>query len=191
MIMTLNRRCYISTNLCEDAQTIRTDVSVSEAAKNLVFYAKLSHPSQVPVTFEYTTTTDTGTDTDFFVSSSEQYTIYPGGICTEVMTPITSDDVDEPDEYFGVTFTSSYTFSGYSPNTPAPVRVRIMDDDQASFRISNASVSEGDPSDIIKRNMVFRVNLTKTSSRTTEVTWVASTESGNTASFGVDYAGEQ
>ena len=181
---------YISTNLCEDVQTLPTNVSVSEASKNLVFYVKLSHPSQVPVTFDYNTIADTGTDTDFLVSSSEQYTIYPDGICTEVMTPITLDDVDEHDEYFDATFNSTFTtFSGGVGS--APVRVRIMDDDQSSFRISDTSVSEGDPSDIIKKFMTFNVNLTNPSSRTTEVTWTASTESGNAATFGVDYAAER
>ena len=97
----------ISAFSCEYGEPIPTNFSVNESVGNLIFNAKLSHPSQNPVTFNYSATTDTATDADFYVSSTTQNAIQPGSTCTEIVTPITHDELVEEDEQFEVTFTTN------------------------------------------------------------------------------------
>ena len=64
----------ISAYSCEYGEPIPTNFSVNESVENLTFNAKLSHPSQNPVTFNYSATVDSqiqadsATSEDFYVS---------------------------------------------------------------------------------------------------------------------------
>ena len=76
----------ISAYTCEESETIPTNMSINESIGNLIFNAKLSHPSKTPVTFNYSATVSTqssinaASSADFYVTSSKEYTIYPGSV---------------------------------------------------------------------------------------------------------------
>ena len=59
--------------------------------------------------------------------------------CTEVVTPITHDEIYEEDEKFEVSFTSS-AGSAIIPN----FNVTIQDDDVISWSIDDLAMEEGD-----------------------------------------------
>ena len=99
----------------------------------------MSHPSQNPVTFNYSATADTATGADFYVSSATQYTIQPGSICTEIVTPITHDILFEEDEQFNVAFTTDT-----GTNIIPAFKVKIEDDDIAIWSIEDLAMNEGD-----------------------------------------------
>ena len=166
---------------CEYAEPIPTNFSISESIGNLIFNAKLNHPSQNPVTFNYSTTADTATGADFYVSSATQYTIQPGSFCTEIVTPITHDILFEEDEQFNVTFTSEI-----GTNIIPPFKVKIEDDDIAIWSIEDLAMNEGDSD----TEMSFRVYLSTPVYQTVRVKWTASTIAGDTATFGEDYAAD-
>ena len=169
----------ISAYSCEYGEPIPTNFSINESVGNLIFNAKLSHPSQIPVNFNYVTTPDTATSADFYANSTTQFTIQPGRVCTEIVTPITHDALYEPDEQFEVAFTSE---SG--ANIIAPFRVKIEDDDVALWNIDDLAMDEGDSN----TEMAFRVNLSTPVFQATRVKWTASTTAGNTAVLSEDYA---
>ena len=169
----------ISAFSCEYSEPIPTNFSVNESVGNLIFNAKLSHPSQNPVTFDYSATADTATGADFYVSSATQYTIHPGSICTEIVTPITYDILFEEDEQFNVAFTTDT-----GTNIIPPFKVKIEDDDIAIWSIEDLAMNEGDSN----TEMAFRVYLSTPVYQTVRVKWTASTIAGNTATFGEDYA---
>ena len=164
---------------CEYSQPIPTNFSVNESVGNLIFNAKLSHPSQNPVIFNYSATAVTATSADFYVSSATQYTIQPGTLCTEIVTPITHDLLFEEDEQFEVTFTTN-TGTDLIP----AFKVKIKNDDVAIWSIEDFAMNEGNSN----TEMAFRVNLSTPVNQTVRVKWTASTIAGNTATFGEDFA---
>ena len=170
----------ISAYSCEYGESIPTNFSVNESAGNLIFNAKLSHPSQKPVTFNYSATADTATGADFYVSRATQYTIQPGSICTEIVTPITHDILFEEDEQFEVTFTTN------TGTIIPPFKVKIEDDDVAIWSIDDLAMNEGDSD----TEMAFKVYLSTPVYQTVRVKWTASTIAGNTATFSEDYAAD-
>ena len=169
----------ISAYSCEYAEPIPANFSVNESVGNLVFNAKMSHQSKNPVTFNYSATADTATSADFYVSSVTQYTIQPGSVCTEIITPITHDILFEEDEQFEVTFTTDT-----GTNIIPAFKVKIEDDDVAIWNIEDLAMNEGDSN----KEMAFRVYLSTPVYETVRVKWTASTIAGNTATFGQDYA---
>ena len=171
----------ISAFSCEYAEPIPANFSVNESVGNLIFNAKLSHPSQNPVTFTYSATADTATGADFYVSSATQYTIQPGSICTEIVTPITHDILFEEDEQFNVAFTTDT-----GTNIIPAFKVKIEDDDVTIWSIEDLAMNEGDSN----TEMAFRVYLSTPVYQTVRVKWTASTIAGNTATFGEDYAAD-
>ena len=175
----------ISAFSCEYGEPIPTNFSVNELVGNLIFNAKLSHPSQNPVTFNYSATVDSpiqadsATSADFYESSATQYTIQSGSICTEIVTPITHDELVEEDEQFNVAFTTNT-----ATNIIPAFKVKIEDDDVALWNIEDLAMNEGDSN----TEMAFRVYLSTPVYETVQVKWTASTIVGNTAIFGKDYA---
>ena len=175
----------ISAYSCDYGEPIPTNFSVNESVGNLIFNAKLSHPSQDPVTFNYSATVDTqirddsATSADFYVSSATQYTIQPGSICIEIVTPITHDELVEENEQFNVTFASD-TGTNIIPS----FKVKIEDDDIAIWNIEDLAMNEGNSN----TEMAFRVYLSAPVHETVRIKWTASTVIGNTATFGEDYA---
>ena len=175
----------ISAYSCDYGEPILTNFAVSESVVNLIFNAKLSHPSQTPIIFNYSATVDSqiqadsATNADFYVSSATQYSIQPGSICTEIVTPITHDELFEEDEQFNVAFTAD---TGTNI-TPAFI-VKIEDDDIAIWRIVDLTMNEGDSN----TEMPFRVYLSTPAYKDVRAKWTASTKVGNTAKFGEDYA---
>ena len=72
----------------------------------------MSHPSKNPVSFKFASSIDFSlspfaSSDDFYVNDARQVTIEPGSICTEVITPITYDELGEQDEKFWVEFTDN------------------------------------------------------------------------------------
>ena len=164
---------------CEYSEPIPTDYSVNESVGNLIFNAKLSHPSQNPVTFNYSATADTATDADFYISNATQYIIQPGSVCTEIITPITHDILFEEDEQFDVAFTTDA-----GTNIIPAFKAQIVDDDVAIWSIEDLAMNEGDSD----TEMAFRVYLSTPVYQTVRAKWTASTVAGNTATFSEDYA---
>ena len=94
---------------CDYAEPISAGVFVGESDE-LILNAKLSRPSKFPVTFNYTTTTDStlnffANSNDLNVENATQYQVHPGSICTEIKTSITQDEFGEEDEVFWAEFT--------------------------------------------------------------------------------------
>ena len=175
----------ISAYTCEESETIPTNMSINESIGNLIFNAKLSHPSQTPVTFNYSATVSTqssinaASSADFYVTSSKEYTIYPGSVCTEVVTPITHDEIYEEDEEFEVSFTSS-AGSAIIPN----FNVTIQDDDVISWSIDDLAMAEGDSN----TGMFFDVSVDNMADESILVEWGIATKPGDTATFREDYS---
>ena len=175
----------ISAYTCEESENIPTNMTINESVGDLIFNAKLSHPSKTPVTFNYSAALSTqpsdikASSADFLLSNSEQYTIHPGTECTEVVTPITHDIINEKDEVFVVSFTSS-TGTAIIPS----FNVTIKDDDVISWRIDDLAVEEGDTD----TRMFFDVYTDNLADEAILVEWEVSSELGDTATFREDYA---
>ena len=183
-------KIYVTVNIMDNTATQPilsvpyTSVSAFEAG-NAVITLQLSAPTNSPVNFTYSTTQGTATSTDFTEQISTSHT-FGTGVSDSIMIPITADDIDETEESFSVTFAnlSGATFgSGGAPT----ITVIIQDDDQSLFSIANSSRSEPSSG---TGEMNFTISLNKVSSRDTSVTWMASTEEGDGAIFGTDYAME-
>ena len=171
----------ISAYTCEYAEAIPANFSIIESIGSLIFNAKLSHPSKTPISFNFTATADTATSADFYAISTTQFTIQPGSLCTEIVTPITNDELYEPDEQFEVEFNSE---SG--ANIIAPFKVKIKDDDITKWSIEDLAMKEGDSDSA--SDMAFRVNLSSPPFETVRVKWTALTATGNSAVLKEDYA---
>ena len=180
---------------CGDSEPIPRNFTISESAGNMIFNAKLSHPSKTPVTFNYSTEVNNrenfASKSDFYVSNSIQYSIHPGITCIEILTPLIHDELFEEDEQFDVEFTNSSvtTFNvnkvGLSNNSK--FEVKILDDDPIIWNIDDLTILEGDTN----TNMNFYVysnNYRTEENDSTSIIWTASTESGDTATFREDYA---
>ena len=150
---------------------------------------EIINPSETEVSFNYSTTFGTASTSDFTEQTNTSIRFNPdSNSSTTIMIPITSDDIDELDETFTVTFAElvGATFTG---GVAPVVTVTIEDDDQAMFSISDSYRYEVENQTV---DMLFTIRLSKESSRDTSVTWEASTESSgtNSATRGVDYAVE-
>ena len=152
---------------------------------NAVINIRLSKPTDTPVTFTYSTTTDSATSADFTEQNSVSHTI-ASGVRSRIRIPITSDEIDEIDEQFNVTFSKLRGATFGSTGAPR-VTVTIEDNDQASFIVSNG---RGTESSTGTSYVEFPVQLSRVSSRNTSATWTASTELTDEAVRGVDFAGE-
>ena len=177
----------ISSLTCGYGEPITTGVTVGESDENLILNAKLSHPSKNPVSFKFASSIDLSlspfaTSDDFYVNDARQVTIQPGSICTEVITPITYDELGEEDEKFWVEFTDNSDME-IIPR----ILVTIVDDDVVIWSIDDLAMDEGD----VNTGMFFNVSLN--TSRpfdlgTINADWTVTSESGNTATFREDYA---
>ena len=196
----------ISALSCEDSQPIPTDYIVSESVGNMIFNAKLSHPSNTPVNIYFTTKINTSLrnfaiDSDFFVSNSIQQTIHPGSTCTEILLPIINDELNEDNSQGGEQFEVYFKSVDHDPNQkPVPIELnntatdiipkliaKIRDDDPVTWNIDDLTVYEGDIDTAMLFNVYFETHR-PLDLGTQSVTWTASTEVGNTATFREDYA---
>ena len=163
---------------------VSTSVSASESG-NAEIAIQITNPSDTPVSFTYTTTAGTATSDDFTLQDSVEHT-FGAGTTDQILIPITSDEIDETDEQFTVIF-ADLSGAVFNNGVAPTVTVTIQDDDQAQFSFSSTSRSRHEGYDI---DFPLTINLNKASSRDTSVTWTASTESGDTATRGEDYAVE-
>ena len=129
--------------------------TVGESDENLIFNAKLSHPSKNTISFKFASSIDFSlapfaNSDDFYVNDARQVTIQPGSICTEVITPITHDQLGEEDEKFWVEFTDNSDME-IIPR----ILVTIVDDDKIYWSIDDLAISEGD----VDTGMFFNVSL--------------------------------
>ena len=159
-----------------------TSITASESG-NAEIMIQLTNPSDSDVTFTYSTTADSAMSDDYEVQSSTQFTFGTGTTDT-IIIPITNDEIDEENEQFTVTFANLKGASFGDSGSPT-VTVTIEDDDQAQFYFEDSSSfwAESNP------HVEFTVRLDRESTRKTSVTWTASTEIGDTAVLGEDYAG--
>ena len=177
----------ISNLTCEYGEPITTGVTVGESDENLIFNAKLSHPSKNPVSFKFASSIDFSlspfaSSDDFYVNDARQVTIQPGSICTEVITPITYDELGEEDEKFWVEFTDNSDME-IIPR----ILVTIVDDDVVYWSIDDLAMDEGD----VNTGMFFNVSLNTPRPfdlGTISADWTVTSESGDTATFREDYA---
>ena len=177
----------ISNLTCEYGEPITTGVTVGESDENLIFNAKLSHPSKNPISFKFASSIDFSlapfaNSDDFYVNDARQVTIQPGSICTEVITPITHDQLGEEDEKFWVEFTDNSDME-IIPR----ILVTIVDDDKVYWSIDDLAINEGD----VDTGMFFNVSLNNPRPLdlgTISADWTVTSESGNTATFREDYA---
>ena len=166
---------------------LHTGVTVGESDENLIFNAKLSHPSKYPVSFKFASSIDFSlspfaSSDDFYVNDARQVTIQPGSICTEVITPITYDELGEENEKFWVEFTDNSDME-IIPR----ILVIILDDDEVYWNIDDLAINEGD----VNTGMFFNVSLNTPRPfdlGTISADWTVTSEFGNTATFREDYA---
>ena len=152
---------------------------------NAVINIRLSKLSDSPVSFTYSTSPSSATSTDFIEQSSITHTITTG-VRSRIQIPITSDQIDETDEQFTITFDNLRGATFGTAGAPS-VTVTIEDDDQSSFIVG---VGSGMESSTEITYVEFPLSLSKVSSRDTSVTWTASTELTDEAVRGVDFAVE-
>ena len=164
-------------NSCENSTALsRNSNRISEGAGNLVLNATLSHQSQIPQLVSFSTVFISGsaTATDFYQSSNTRYTIFPGNLCIEILTPIIQDAISEEDEQFQVRLNSTR------------VNITIVDDDPLFVSAEDATGTSGEGG---SQGSVVNapITLSNEASRDVSVNWRVSTEVDNTATYGVDY----
>ena len=195
----------ISASTCENSEPIPSDYVINESAEYVIFNAKLSHPRKTPVNFYFTAKANIGlrnfaTRDDFFVSNSIQHTIHPGNTCTEILLPIVNDVLNEDNINGGEQFELYFKTVNHDPDDADELNetttdiipkffVKIFDDDPISWNIDDLTMAEGDENTVMPFNVHYEtprpLDLGSTS-----ITWTASTELGDTATFREDYAPE-
>ncbi|MCZ2340934.1 MAG: hypothetical protein LC104_03960 [Bacteroidales bacterium] len=160
------------------------DTSVTEGTggtTNITFTVTLSAMSSTPVTISYQTIAGTATDgADYTGTNTGTVTIAANALSQTFTIPITTDDLDEPDETFTVQLTG--VTSGNATILNATGTGTILDDDATpvvSVTGPSGAVTEGS-------NVQFTVNLSSKSASPVVVTFtlVDGTAQGGT---GKDY----
>ncbi len=122
-----------------------------------------------------------GTDDYTFPTASE--VVFVPGDDTETVTIVTADDTeDEPDE--GITVALGLSLTNAVPAANVASRLAtgtIADNDAPEFTVADASATEGSA-------VEFTVTKSMASWQSITVRWAATTETGDTATEGADYA---
>ncbi len=117
-----------------------------------------------------------------FAAPPATLTFVPTGSLTQTFTVQVNDDtVDDPDEE---PFTIGVSSDGATTGPNGSATVAILDNDNPTVSIDDASVVEGDDGIV---QLMFKVRLSAAVIETGSVTFTTSTENGDTATAGVDY----
>src|SRR5207244_535820 len=119
----------------------------------------LSVPSNRTVTVAYATSDDTAHAPLDYPSASGIVTFGPGQTTQTLVLAVKSDRIDELDELFCVDLS---TPTGGAIVNDDESMVTILDDDTASFTVSDLAVTEGNAGAV---NAVFTVSLSNPSDR--------------------------
>lgn len=159
------------------------DVTVDEAAGNLVFTVTLDKALDIPVTVNVTFTNGTATGGADFLSTTQQVTFLAGETSHTVSVPINDDNLVEGTENFFASLSTSTPLGGRVINFNDTGIGTITDNDVAT--VSIAAINDGAESSS-PTNGLFRVTLSNPSSTDTVVNY--SVGGSATAGAGNDYA---
>ena len=162
--------------------SIEGDAAASEG-DGVEFTATLSATSTQAVTATWTASIEsanTAVAADLTATTTDMVTVEAGDTTAKFTVPTAEDTADEENETFTV------TLSGVSTNAqlaadPTAEGVIEDDDDLPELNIANASNSEE------HGFITFRVTLSPASGKTVTVTYVASVETGDTATSPADF----
>ena len=156
-----------------DFATVSIADATVEEGSTAEFPVTLSVPSWQRVTVNYLTSNRTAVAGQDFEPTSGTLTFYPGDIRKPIRVQTLDDDLDEPSETFAVTLTNS----NGATLADATATGTIIDDDQATLSIADATAEEGSRAD-------FVVTLSVPSAQTVTVGYRTA---GGTADEGADY----
>ena len=152
------------------------DTQAVEGAGSAEFTVTLSHASTAPITFLYSTTDDTATDTGDYVAISDSTLTVAANNTSATFTVMLRDDtISESDETFSVSLRNP---SGATLIDDESVATIIDDDGLPRFVITDSQADETDDS------IEFTVTLSHQSAQTTSVDYVTF---DNTATQPDDY----
>ena len=157
--------------------SIRTEGAAGTSG-NSTFQVTLSNPSYQTITVAFATANGTATAGVDYVATSGTVTFVPGDTAETIAVEITGDNVDETAETYVVNLSNPTN----ATIATAQGTGTIQDDDGPTISISNASVTEGNPGQVV--NAVFTVTL---SAPTVDPVAVNYSTADVTASNGIDY----
>lgn len=153
------------------------DTSASEASPAMLLAVTMSAASAQPVTVAYSTAPGTAAAGTDYVTTSGSFTIAPGDTTATIAVPLLQDGLDEADETFTVTLTSTEATIARGEATAT-----ILDDDEApALSVDDLTFLEGDTGSTSQR---FTVTLSEPSGQTVTVAYATA---DGTALAGSDY----
>ena len=159
--------------------------SAGEGAGSVVFSVSLDASPAEDVTVGYTVSSESGDSAtagvDYTATSSGSLTIAAGATSGSISVSIADDAVDEADETFTLTLTTADNASLPADKTAVGT---IEDDDDPLVGTGAASAGEGAGS------VVFSVSLDASPAEDVTVGYTVSSESGDSATAGVDYTAD-
>ena len=166
-------------------EAVSMNEGVENATTNMEFTITTIPPSNSPITYSWTTSTENDDEaiagTDYTASSGTNVEIAANAESDTITVPIIGDGVPEFDETFTITLSNP---SGASLLVTS-VKGTIANDDGTGLSIDAVSMNEG--ADGATTNMAFTVSTIPPSSSGITYDWAATSESGNTATAGTDY----
>lgn len=157
--------------------SIRTEGAAGTSGTS-TFQVTLSNPSYQTITVAYATANGTATAGVDYVATSGTVTFVPGDTAETIAVEVTGDNVDETAETYVVNLSNPTN----ATIATAQGAGTIQDDDGPTVSIGNASVTEGNPAQVV--NAVFTVTL---SGPTVDPVAVTYSTADVTAFNGVDY----
>src|SRR5581483_3210131 len=121
------------------------------------------YPAEKEVTVEFTTFSSTAFTGEDFLPVGGTLWFEPGETVKQIFVPIVGEQLDEPDEVFGITLTSPHNAKVFDGQAEG----KIVDDDLGpALELYDASVVEGNDGD---REAVFPLVLTEPSDKVVNV----------------------
>ncbi len=141
------------------------------------FYVRLSNPSYLPISFNYSTADGTAVAGSDYVAATGTLTVNPGETNQSVDVLVIDDNVDEVNETLFVNLSNPVNAS----ITTAQAEGAISDDDGPTIAINDVTVTEGNAGTV---DAIFTVTLSAASPQNVYVNYVTSPI---TATSNIDY----
>ena len=144
---------------------------------NMMFTVETVPPSTSPITFDWTTSDDSGDNaatagTDYTATTRDDVEIPANAPSIMIEVPIIGDDIAELDETFTVTLSDE---SGASLLV-ASAKGTIINDDGSELSVASIAMDEGDDGD--RNKLLFTVTAEPAADRQFTVDWATSIEVG-------------
>jgi len=153
-------------------------VSIDETAATVNFTVTLSAATNHRTIISYSTANGTAQSGSDYTNTSGTLTLEPGVTSGMISIPISNDNVDEDDETFTLSITSSPGIVPHGPRT-----VTILDDDPPpSVSIADVSTTEG-TSTFSTKPVSFAVTLSAASGQTVTVSYATAPNTASNTDF--------